>query len=116
MEFTSWLNAWLNKHPLRTPEVDSQHYTSEVMAQVRAHAQPKPRFIFPSLAPSFAFAAACAAAILLVLAVRQPGSATTVAQVEDRWQVLLPLVETVVGFLEPGDMETKLKPTAARGF
>ena len=37
MEFTTRLRTWLTRHPLKTPsDIDRAHYTTEVMAKVRA--------------------------------------------------------------------------------
>jgi len=37
MDFSTWLQSWLKRHPLKAPQrLDQQQYTSEVMARIKA--------------------------------------------------------------------------------
>ena len=128
MDFMDWLTSWLTKHPLKTPDVHKQIYTDEVMARVRAEAQPKKAvFSLPVFIPRLALVAASVAVIAFAVVTRQPSgvlgrmarvpsavSEKQVAELEENWQLLAMLddstdepltaaAEDVEGFLQDSD-------------
>jgi len=87
-DFLARLNAWLTRHPLKTPsESFRASYVEEVMARIRTTPRPSPVLWFPrsrlALALGTAFAGVLAFAVLMNRAPSQMAR-----QVEQDWQVL----------------------------
>lgn len=73
MDFASWFDRWLNRHPLRSPDgADHARYTAQVMARIKAQEQPA-RSPSPSwLAwPGFALATVAAMGLLVFTATQR---------------------------------------------
>ena len=117
MDILPWLTTWLQRHPLKAPSaLDHPQYTAEVMARVRAIAQPnrsnKPYrlwIVWPRLVTGFA---ATAAGLVITMSVIHRATHHELAQPsvrEVRLAEALPnndeeaWIEETVTLLEPFD-------------
>lgn len=70
MDFASWLQSWLTRHPLKAPRaIDRADYTADVMARLKAEAPVPvraPWWPWPRLALAMATAAAGALVALTI--------------------------------------------------
>lgn len=81
MSFSTWLSGWLSKHPVKTPPVDAQDYTRQVMARIQEAPAQRPAFSLAAFLPQLAVGALAAAlAMALLRPSVQPGVSGLVAQ------------------------------------
>lgn len=114
MDIADWLKSWLARHPLKAPsDADSSRFTAEVMAQVRADAQPRRAHAawtvrLLGLWPQAAMSLAAAAAVLVGLTVLRPSGfgQQRAAQLAQESELLEAVGEPVNGWAIADDADS----------
>ena len=123
MEFLTWLQNWLRRHPLKEPtDAERSHYTAEVMARVRAlsplpgvspaRASVRPWAWWPRMAMAMATAAGLVFAVSTAHQTRrqlaqQPQGVTVSDPSDEEW------LEQTLELLEQLELEGETSPETA---